>query len=69
MRVIEALAMGKKVITSNKNIRKEPFYDETQILIFDPKNPVVSDGFLEEKSCNYPALLSVDSWIAKILEL
>jgi glycosyltransferase involved in cell wall biosynthesis len=68
MRVIEALAMGKKVVTSNKNIEKEPFYDKNQIIIFDPENPVVPDTFLEGKSSRYSALLSIDGWLAKIME-
>jgi len=69
MRVIEALAMRKKVITTNKNIIKEPFYNRSQILIFDPENPTIPDTFMEEKSSNYPVLLSIDNWITKIFEI
>ncbi|MBC7506325.1 MAG: hypothetical protein H7267_11470 [Sandarakinorhabdus sp.] len=35
MRVIENLCAGKKIITSNRRIRYEPFYTPDRILIFD----------------------------------
>jgi hypothetical protein len=35
MRAIEALAAGKKIITNNKNIINEPFYNNKNIMIID----------------------------------
>jgi len=35
MRAIEALAAGKKIITNNKNIINEPFYNTKNIMIID----------------------------------
>lgn len=33
MRVIENIAIGKKIVTTNKNIKNEPFYDKNQVFL------------------------------------
>lgn len=45
-RVFEALAMQRKLITTNKNIKHYDFYNENNILVVDKENPVISDNFL-----------------------
>lgn len=37
MRTIETLGKGKKILTTNNNIKTEPFYDEKFIMCFDRK--------------------------------
>jgi hypothetical protein len=38
MRTFETLGAGKKLITSNKNIKNEPFYDPQYVSLFDINN-------------------------------
>lgn len=64
MRTFEVLASGKKLITTNKSIRNEKFFDPTIIEIIDRANPklnmkffeagsnIMPDYFFEHYSCN-----------------
>jgi hypothetical protein len=47
MRTLEALALGKKLITTNSSIKSYPFYDSNQILIIDRKNPELNSNFFK----------------------
>ena len=49
MRVIDAVAAGKKVLTSNKWIVKEPCYNPNQIQIIDINDITIPEGFLDGK--------------------
>ncbi len=49
MRVIDAIGAGKKVLTTNGWIVKEPSYNTKQIQIIDIDNITIPEGFLEEK--------------------
>ena len=49
MRTIEMVGMQKKLITTNKNIKKYDFYNENNICIIDRKEPVVSKKFLDSE--------------------
>lgn len=44
-RVFEALAMNKKLITTNRNIINYDFFTEEQIFILDYKSPIIPDEF------------------------
>jgi hypothetical protein len=55
MRTLEALALGKKLITTNASIKNYPFYDPNQILIIDRENPQLHSGFF--KLPNSPQVL------------
>jgi hypothetical protein len=46
-RLIEALANGKKVLTTNSNIRKEIFYNPEQIHILDDEDPEVDLNWIK----------------------
>lgn len=46
MRAFEALAAGKKYITTNSEIRKYDFYNEMNILIIDKNNPIIPKEFI-----------------------
>ena len=71
MRTFETLGAGKKLITSNKNIAKEPFYDPEYISIIDVNNFSLDldfikkkpSGSMEEKIKNY----SLENYIYKLL--
>jgi hypothetical protein len=46
IRTFEALALGRKLVTTNHNIRNEPFYNPNNILIIEKNNPVLLKDFL-----------------------
>lgn len=65
---ITALAKGKKLITTNKRIMNEPFYDPRNIYILDANNPQLDVDFF--KAC--PVIidlkkLRIDNWLKKVL--
>jgi hypothetical protein len=72
IRTFEALAAGKKLITTNKNIITEPFYDPTYINIVDLENFNLDISFIKkkpiksikEKITDY----SIKNYIYKLLE-
>lgn len=49
MRTIETLGLGKKLITTNADIRNYDFYDPQNICIIDRRNPVLDPAFLERE--------------------
>lgn len=50
MRTMETLGAGRKLITTNKNILKEPFYDSRRISIIDTQHPVIDPLFVKRTS-------------------
>lgn len=67
-RLIWALAMGKKVITTNQNIKQMPFYNAELIHIIDRNNPVVDMDFIESQPdfsrCQkLIQTLRIDAWV------
>jgi hypothetical protein len=70
-RLIEALANGKKVITTNLNIKKERFYNPDQIHILDEKEPVIDSNWISEKSAfpvnDYLIDLELEKWLKSII--
>ena len=64
MRTLEVLGAGLKLITTNKNIRKEDFYSESNVLIIDRGMPNIDKDFLLRRS-NIPLSkkYSIESWI------
>lgn len=71
-RIIWALASGKKIISTNKNLRKMPFYNERQICIIDRNNPVVDIKFILDKTAfpvnEYISNLHIDRWINNFMK-
>ena len=72
VRLIWALSLGKKIISTNEYIKKMPFYDSRQIEIIDRKNPQINIDFITEE-CNvniseYINDLRIDKWLDKILK-
>lgn len=67
MRTFEALASGKKLITTNSDIRNYPFYSEDNIHIIDRENITLNLEFFEKPFQKLDAALldkmNLDSWI------
>ncbi len=70
-RLLWALAIGKKVITTNKDIVKMPFYNSAQIKIVDRDNPILDVDFVKEEKHFVPQQtierLRIDRWINYLL--
>lgn len=69
MRVFEALGAGKKLITANKNIAKEPFYDAENISIISSDNLSIDTDFVKNARTNWNSRLekySISSWAKNI---
>jgi hypothetical protein len=66
----EVLSMGKKLITTNHFIKKEPFYDDQIIAVIDRQNPKIPDDFLKNKNEKIVDFdeYSIERWLNKIFE-
>jgi hypothetical protein len=69
MRIIEALALGKKILTNNSNIIKDKYYNTNNIFIFDTKKPIIDQCFVDNNSSQSTDILSLEKWIGKIFEI
>lgn len=71
-RIFDALAIDKKIITTNKSIIDYDFYNPNNIFVIDKKKPEISIDFLNSKYQNIPAdtykNYTLKSWIEKILK-
>jgi len=66
-RLVRAVAMGKKVITTNKHIINEDFYKPNNIFIMDIENPIVDIHFINSPIEKVDiSNLRIDNWINKI---
>lgn len=71
-RLIWALAMGKKIITTNRNVVRMPFYDKELISIVDRNNPKVDKSFVEKnisgtKTSDSLVWLRIDNWCRTLI--
>lgn len=72
-RLIWALANGKKVFTTNKDIVRMPFFSPAQIQVIDRKNPIVDPQFIQRNdeetkvTSSYLEELRIDKWVKKLL--
>lgn len=70
-RIILALSKGKKIITTNENIKNEKFYNPNQIQIISRKEININyewikkDFEFNKKDFEY---LRIDNWLKKLLE-
>ena len=67
MRVIENVSIGKKIITTNQNVKHEIFFNEDQIYILGKNNIAGIKNFLGKncKTKEYPDLL-IENWLKVI---
>lgn len=72
-RIIEALANGKKVITTNSNIKNERFYNSEQIHIIDIQNPEFDSAWLKNKLTfsvdSYFSDLELSTWLKSMINV
>jgi hypothetical protein len=72
-RMIEALAKGKKVITTNSSVRDESFYNPEQVHIIDYLNPEIDISWLRKKLIfpvdNCFVNLELSEWLKSILNV
>ena len=72
-RVIWALARGKKVISTNSNLKRLTFYNGDQIKIIDRKNPIIDIDFINSKEifpvCEEIQNLRIDKWVYNLIHL
>lgn len=70
-RVIWALAMGKKIISTNKHLLEMSFVDKQQIRIIDRNNPVIDIDFVKSDisfaPSEYVQSLRLDKWIMNFI--
>lgn len=70
MRTFEAIGSGRKLITTNVNIREYPFYNPKNILIIDRNNINIDKSFFFNTYEPLPPLLyekcSIDGWIENL---
>lgn len=72
-RIFEAMALQKKLITTNKNIIDYDFYNPNNILVIDKKRPTISAEFLNSKYQPIPENIynkyTLDQWIKTIFNI
>lgn len=65
LRALEALFFGKKLITTNVNIKKEDFYNKNNIYIYNKEKRNIKD-FIEspydQSSCKYKDNHTINAW-------
>jgi hypothetical protein len=71
MRTFEVLASGRKLITTNRRIAEEEFFDPTRILIIDRERPEVPESFLRSEVAplrpEFFARYSIQGWLEELL--
>jgi hypothetical protein len=66
---ITALAKGKKLITTNKRIKEENFYNPKNIYILDSANPYININFLLSDPVPIDmSYLRIDNWLKTIIK-
>ena len=73
MRTFETLGAGRKLITTNENVKRYPFYSENNIWIIDRNNPVYDESFFKSQfhhidSTIYESM-SLNGWIQEVFNL
>ncbi len=72
-RVFEAIALEKKIITDNKNIKNYDFYNPENILIVNDDLSNIEKFFFEKEYQKLPQEIydkyTLDSWVKKVFEL
>ncbi len=70
LRNCEVVGMGKKMITTNFNIKQYDFYNPNNIIVFDRTNPVVDVSFFDKKYVDIDEEIykkySLDYWLEEL---
>lgn len=72
MRTFETLGAGRKLVTTNADIKSYPFYNVNNIFVIDRQNPELEEVFLknefEEIENNVYFLMSIQGWIKELFQ-
>ena len=72
-RVIEALANGQKLITTNSNIKKEKITEPDQVQILDINQPILDSVWIKEKVVfpidDYFNSFELSEWLKAVMVL
>lgn len=63
MRIIEALASRRKILTVNEFIKSDPYYDSQNINLFDSERPFVNETFVNTPFYGRVDVLSIEEWL------
>lgn len=70
-RIFESLALEKKLITTNHDIKNYDFYNPNNILIIDKNNPKIPVSFFENEYVKIPESIyqkyTVEGWINNVM--
>lgn len=73
MRTIETLGLGKKLITTNRDIEQYDFFIRQNILVIDRDNPVIPKSFINCVSVplndDLVAKYSLEGWIKEVFAI
>lgn len=68
IRSLEAIASGKKLITTNAMVLKESFYKKENILLINKINPTLEEDFFNEKQIDVNIEhLKLNNWVKSVL--
>ena len=68
IRVLEVLSKGKKLITTNTNILKEPFYNKNMICVIDQNGAGFSEEFLSLPNVTLDiSPYKIENWVDEII--
>lgn len=72
MRTVEMLGLGKKLITTNADIRNYDFYNPQNILVIDRDNPVIDEDFIrspyEQIDENIRKRYSLEGFVRELID-
>ncbi|MEO8253415.1 MAG: hypothetical protein ABI554_03430 [Flavobacterium sp.] len=70
MRTFETLGAGKKIISTNNEIKKYSFYNEKNIFLIDRNKPKINKDFFETKyeelSSEYLEAMAIKGWLTTL---
>lgn len=73
MRTFEVLASGRKLITTNRHVKNESFFDPSRVLVIDRFSPIVPISFLESEFIPLPEEFfrrySIAGWLSDVLSV
>lgn len=73
MRTFETLGAGRKLVTTNADIKSYPFYNENNIYIIDRQNPELEAQFFEKEFKEIENTvyfsMSLPGWIKELFEI
>lgn len=72
MRTLEAIGLGKKIVTTNRDIVNYSFYDPESVCVLTEEHPMIPDGFLNGTPAAYnPEIVkqfSLHQWLLDVLD-